>query len=343
MQNAATWRSMGGVLVLAIAGAASGETLAWDGGAKDREFASAANWEGDNDLHKKKDYALTGGRINRSVDSRVGTLTINGGATLNITKGEHVSLLPGKKAADLYFHGSGGKVNQSGGLHQVGHLLSIGSGDRKQGGFYNLTGGTLTASRATGARLGQSYGAPDFASLEIGDDANRNTAKFEISEKAVLQTRGGVIVGQTGVFNVVGSKATVEIGSWRNLDGGWTQLKGGILHFEIDWHGCSPIFVDDTDDQPGVDIDFQRGSKLELEFALGTPVRQGSWTIFKAENTVFDDQTLAGLSLTRDTRTASNDSSEGWSFTYGNVDGDGVIIATYDYFNQSELVLVEPQ
>lgn len=296
--------------------------ITWDGGGEDNEFSTQANWSNDQPLEGGEIYSIEGvSRVDRLRDSKVGILSIRG-TTVYISRGVHHNGRSGSQTRDLYFHGSGGTINQSGGEYHIGHLVSIGSGDSSRNGHYNLTGGKFVIYRGGSSLLSPDLNPPKGPSLEVGDNANDNQAVFEISGKSILETRGGVVISPSGVFNVVGSRALIGIGSDNNVDGFWTQMKGGTLKCDIDSRGVSRVFIDDVDEQTGVAIDFRPGSKLELGFATGTEPQQGSWVIFVAENTVFDRSTLAGLSLTDTT-------PDGWSFSFDNIDGNGVIIATF--------------
>jgi len=146
---------------------------------------------------------------------------------------------------------------------------------------------------------------------------------MNVSGQASLMTRSGVVIGPTGVFHVAGSRAMINIGGDRKPDGAWTQLAGGTLGFAIGQGGASKIFIHDADETPGVQVRFDAGTRLALSFAPNTWPHPGSWVLLEAENTRFDSSTIAGVTLV----TPNGDS--GWSLSYDNIDGNGVIVATY--------------
>ena len=296
----------------------------WDGEARDHKFSSAKNWS-DNKVpaHKSTQYMLDNGdQVTLTQDSKFGRFAMNGGSVLNIVDGFHYRTRPGSKVRDMYFKESGGSVNQTGGTYRVGHLLVIGSGNAQQGGTYNLSDGRLWISRESNTLFAGQHNAPR-ASLQLGDSESQNTAAMNVSGQAILMTRSGVVIGPTGVFHVAGSRAMINIGGDRKPDGAWTQLAGGTLGFAIGQGGASKIFIHDADETPGVQVRFDAGTRLALSFAPNTSPHPGSWVLLEAENTRFDSSTIAGVTLV----TPNGDS--GWSLSYDNIDGNGVIVATY--------------
>jgi len=202
---------------------------------------------------------------------------------------------------------STGILNLSGG--SVGlNYVEIG---RNATGTLNVSGGNFTATRGKN-------GSSIFLGTDDGLGAN-GTGNINISG-GVLMTRTGVTLGNGGAgignFNVIGSTATIGIGSSGSIDGNWVQNAGSTLSYSLDSSGLSKILIDDVGTSLA-SATFGVGSLLDLSFA-GTPAVAGTWTLMEVENGAITDN---GLALTG--------ASSGWSFAVDNSGSNGLLKATY--------------
>lgn len=304
------------VAIAAVPGT-SAQAALYTGAGIDDEYSTAANWD-DNAVPASGSTQDINGAftVERSVDSVAGRTFISGGATVNVTGGTHNDNQSGSGTRNFLGRGSTGTINQSGGDHLIGHLLSIGGGGANGNGAYYLTNGSLTIYRGSNSIIdgANPQGRP---SLEVSDEEAAGSGLFEISGGS-LATRGGVGVGTTGVFSVVGSNATsIGIGSDQSLSGAWLQQAGGTLKAAIDAGGITSIFLDEVDAAP-VLAEFLSGSVLDLGFDGIAPIA-GTWTLLEAENA---DITDGGLGL-------SGATASGWSFDVDNSGANGLLTATY--------------
>ena len=302
-----------------LCAAIPGHSAVWIGGTG-LEYSTAANW-GDNAVPASGSTQDINGAftVERSVDSVAGRTFVRGGGTLNITGGSHNDTNSSATNWNFVGDGSAGTVNQSAGTFEIGHALRVGTGDKAASdGTYHLSGGFLSIYRGSNSAIDSSNpgGRP---SMEVGGITN-GTGLFEISGGA-METRGGVHIGGTGTFSVVGSAATsIGIGSNQSLDGVWLQTAGGTLSAAIDAGGVTPIFIDDKDGGT-IFAEFQDASILDLSFASGVTPFDGAWTVMEVEGTTITD---LGLGLSAATMVDPN-----WSFVIDNSGANGLLVAIY--------------
>ena len=303
--------------LICVAGPA--HAAVWNGLGTDNEFSTGPNWDDSAVPASGSTQDINGAfTVERSVDSLAGRTFLRGGGTLNVTGGAHND--NNSSATNWNFVGSGSAatVNQSGGTYEIGHGLRIGSENASSDGTYSLTGGLLSIYRGSNSAIDASNpgGRP---SMEVGG-MTVGKGLFEISGGA-METRGGVHIGGTGTFSVVGSAATsIGIGTNQSQDGVWLQTAGGTLSAAIDVGGVTPILIDDKDGGT-IFAQFDDGAVLNLSFASGVTPYNGTWTIMEVENTAIID---FGLALS-----ATTLADPDWSFAIDNSGVNGLLTATY--------------
>ena len=265
--------------LVAVGGVANGQLpdQNWTGGGDGVSFLDAANWDTGTTVPGVFDDTadpLSNGTTNnfidgaftvdRSVESTVNFTSVINGAVLNITDGTLNDSLSNVNRRTNVGTAGDGTVNQSGGMFVVGHALRVGAGGDGANGVYNLTGGTLIASRSSNTL---DPAIPGRATAEIGGIDAGSAGLLEISG-GTFQTRTGLVLYETGTFSVLGSTADeVGIGSNQSADGFWLQRPGGTISVGFDAGGSTPILVDDVDDDGGGtqgNVTFEAGSMLLL-------------------------------------------------------------------------------
>jgi len=309
------------VVVLVVALGSNVSADIYTGLGPDNEFSTAANWDTNNAPSSGVSSEIEGPFIvERSVDSENDRTIVNGGGVLNITGGVHNDSSPDAGISTQVGRGGTGTVNHSAGTWNIGHGLRIGTSRTNSNGTYNLTGGTLNVSRTSNARIDPAPpgGRP---SIQVGGLDAGSAGLFGISG-GTLTTRGSVHVLDTGTFSIVGSGATIGIGSTADFDGSWIQRAGGTLRARIDEGGVTPIFVDDVDlgNPDQIFAIFENESLLDLGFDGIDPIA-GTWELLIAENTA-----ITNLGLTLTAETAAN---PGWSFAVDNSGVNGLLTATF--------------
>lgn len=288
----------------------------WTGGGADNEFSTVANWD-DMLINGTQDIsgAFTVERIVNNTNSRT---FVNGGAVLNITGGVHDDNQTGASTRNFLGRTSPGTINLSAGSYSIGHMLSIGGGNVSTGdGTFSQTGGDLMIYR--GANTANDMGNKGRASLEVGDlTAGEGDGLFEISGGS-MSTRFGADIGGAGIFSVIGSASTVEVGRINAGSDGWFDMyPGSTLSAELDAGGLTEIVVaNETGTLNGGSAMFQMGSILDVSFGAGVTHTPGTWTVLRLEN---GDITDMGLTLS---------ASSNWSFGVDNSGMDGLLTATY--------------
>ncbi|MDB4408593.1 LamG domain-containing protein [Akkermansiaceae bacterium] len=256
-------------LTLALGGAA--HAAVWIGAADSGEYSTPTNWDDGLAPAVNSIQDINGAfTVDRSVDSVSGRTFVGGGATLNITSGEHSDSRSGNAVRNFIGNDSAGAVNLSGGSWNVGHMVLVGSGAGN--GTFIQSSGDFSASRAGNSFMLIAGGS----SLEIG--VGSATGLYQISGGA-MTTRVGVGVGMGGTFEVIGTGATtIGIGSSGSLDGSWNQAAGGILRLGLDDTGITPILIDVTTGtgSGGGNVIFGDGSILD-PYDVGGAVT-GVWT-----------------------------------------------------------------
>ncbi|MGJ8655440.1 MAG: PEP-CTERM sorting domain-containing protein [Akkermansiaceae bacterium] len=292
--NILTIGALSGVLV-----ASNAQAALWDGGGADTEYSTALNW--DDDLAPAAGTTATINglfTVDRTVDSNSNRINVEGGATLNITAGNHSDSASGNTTRNYIGNGSTGTVNVSGAstVYNVGHIVVVGNGAAGNGTI-TQTDGSFAASRGGNSFMGIAGGS----SMEVG--VGGATGLYEISGGS-FTSRIGVGVGGGGTFSVVGSNAsTIGIGSNGSLDGSWNQASGGTLKLGLDAGGSTLILVDVTTGT-GVgagNVTFESGSILDL-YDAGGAVTNVWQTVMSWEGALTDN----GLAL------SSAATSAGW-------------------------------
>ena len=272
----------------------------WVGPSTGGEFNVAAHWDtGSAPGEDVVSNVIGDVVVERSRDSTSGLVTVNQGATLNVTGGKHADTRSGNKRRNVVGGRGSGTVNQSGGSLNIGHMLLVGRG-KGNNGTYRLTGGDLAITRSGVSFLEKGRRG---MSLEIGVSGSQGHV---LVTGGTLITRSSLAVGPGGVFEVAGSGTTsIGIGSHHTNDGAYYQSSGGVLRVGLDASGVTPVFVDEVDGDPAKggngDVTFDSGAVLEPYDAGGAAAYQ--WTTVMHWEGELNDQ---GLAL------SSGSASAGW-------------------------------
>ncbi len=217
-----------------------------------------------------------------------------------------------------------GTVTQNSGAVTAGDGLVLGFDNNAQG-TYNLTGGTLNVAHLTSLGAGnsagntgnfnQSGGTFTGENFHIGSYGNNRTGTLMLSDAASMTLTGDMEIGFDGGFATGNSGALILDGS---KTGAGTNLSLDELKFGT--VGTFVVYIDDDAilnplNLHSVDAnfaDFNAGSLLDLDFALGTTPTVGTWTLVTAGININD----FGLALAPGV-------DAGWSFEIVSLDGGG--------------------
>jgi hypothetical protein len=176
----------------------------------------SSNYENIGQIHGTGIFNQTGGTNNVVASPSIastGTLTVgaNGTGTYNLS-GSNTTVL--NAVTEIIGTGTG-TFNQSGGANNVSGTLTVGNGDvSSSSGFYNLSGGTLSAANEI---IGNNLTATDALTQAFTQTGGTNTVSgtLTIGATSGLQNATGVYAFENGVLNAgnitVGSAAAFAI------------------------------------------------------------------------------------------------------------------------------------